>query len=123
TGKRVRLIVQRPLQLGGAEELLDRCCGEPSVARESQGRGINRRPQLGSAEDRHFLPGRILRQHDLRVPIAAEVSRVDTETALGRRLEEEVQALVAGKQIGMAVVIEIPSRETPPPATRRTDAD
>src|SRR2546425_9427954 len=105
-------------QWGGAEQLFDGSRGKRRVAREAQRHGIDGRSQFRPTEEWILRSAGLLRQDDVGGPIPGEIASINAEPALRRRRVREVQPHIARHQIGMAVVIEVPRRETVPPPSR-----
>src|SRR4051795_8351806 len=83
-GERIGLVVERPLELRRAEQLIDRGRGKGPERSELHAHGVDRLANRRRARDRIIMASDSLGEDDVGVLIAGEALRIDTERT-GRR--------------------------------------
>ena len=117
----IDFVVQRPLELCGTEQLVDRRRGKRLERRIPHTHGIDLLGQRGSTGQRIVAARGCLREDDVGLLTAGEAGRVDAEPALRGCRKGVIQSQIAGDEIGTAVVIEIAGDQRVPAAARAAE--
>ena len=96
----------------------DVCVGERGEAWKFQADRVDIPAERGQPKQGNLVAATVLREDDIGVTIAREITRVNTEPVRCRRREAVVQAKISRNEVWSAIMIEVGGGEAQPPAPR-----